>query len=73
LYGSILVCSGTFVLSILYAIGVIDFCINKICPFGEVCLTLNTLGIFLIGIIYHCIATVYGLIVLIGQPKSNCI
>ncbi len=34
LYGSTLVCSGTFVLSILYALGVIDFCINKVCPFG---------------------------------------
>lgn len=73
LYGSTLVCSGTFILTILYMLGVIDYCINKICPFGEVCLTLNTLGIFLIGIIYHCIATVYGLSVLIGQPKSACI
>lgn len=54
-------------------LGVIDYCINKVCPFGEVCLTLNTLGIFLIGIVYHCIATVYGLAVLVGQPKSQCI
>jgi hypothetical protein len=34
LYGSILVCGGTFILSILYVLGVIDFCVNKICPCG---------------------------------------
>lgn len=34
LYGSTLVCSGTFILTILYMLGVIDYCINKICPFG---------------------------------------
>jgi hypothetical protein len=73
LYGSTLVCGGTFILSILYVLGVVDFCVNKICPCGEVCLTLNALGIFLLGIIYHCLATVYGLLVLIDQPKSVCI
>lgn len=60
-------------LSILYMLGVIDFCLNKICPCGEVCLTLNTLGIFLVGIVYHCFATLYGLVVLIDSPKSACI
>jgi uncharacterized membrane protein len=34
---------------------------------------LNALGIFLLGIIYHCLATIYGLMVLLGQPKSACI
>lgn len=67
-----MVCSGTFILSILYILGVIDYCINKICPCGEVCLTLNTLAVYLVGIIYHCIATVYGIIVL-TSPKSECI
>ena len=72
-YGSTLVCGGTFILTVLYLLGVIDFCINKICPFGEVCLTLNTLGIFLVGIIYHFIATVYGIFELLFEEKSKCI
>ncbi len=33
-YGSTIVCGGTFLLSILYMIGVIDYCINKIIPCG---------------------------------------
>ena len=73
LYGSTIVCGGTFILTILYVIGAIDYCLNKICPCGEVCLTLNTLGIFLIGLIYHCIATFYGIGVLLLGHKSNCI
>lgn len=72
-YGSIFVCGGTFLLSILYVLGVIDYCINKICPCGEVCLTLNTLGIFLAGIIYHCVATVYGVAMLMWGRESPCI
>lgn len=55
-----MVCLGTFLLSFLYCIGVIDFIVNKICPCGEVCLTLNTLGIFFIGLLYHALATTYG-------------
>lgn len=73
LYGSTLVCGGTFILTILYILGIIDYCINKICPCGEVCLTLNTLGIFLLGFIYHCIATVYGIGELLVGYKSKCV
>ena len=62
LYGSTIVCGGTFLLSLMYMVGVLDYCINKIVPCGEVCLTLNTLTIFLTGVIYHLIATVYGVL-----------
>ena len=61
-YGSTVVCGGTFLLSLLYMVGILDFCINKIMPCGEVCLTLNTLTIFLAGLIYHFVATIYGLL-----------
>ena len=61
-YGSAIVCGGTFVLTGLYFLGIIDFFVNNICKCGEVCLTLNTLGVFLVGIIYHFVATIYGLI-----------
>lgn len=68
-----MVSGGTFLFTALYVLGVIDFCINKVCPCGEVCLTLNTLGIFLLGIVYHFVATIYGLIVLLFGTKSPCI
>ena len=61
-YGSTIVCGGTILLSLLYMVGILDFCINKIMPCGEVCLTLNTLTIFLAGLIYHFVATIYGLL-----------
>ena len=57
----------------LYAFGILDFCINKVCPCGEVMLTLNTLGILLAGLIYHCVATVYGLIILLNGHESECV
>jgi hypothetical protein len=41
-------------------IGLLDYCLNKIMPCGEVCLTINTLTIFLAGLIYHFVATVFG-------------
>ena len=59
-YGSSTVCIGTGLLTVMYMIGLLDYCINKIIPCGEVCLTLNTLTIFLAGLIYHMIATIYG-------------
>ena len=59
-YGSAIVCICTALLTIMYMIGLLDYCINKIIPCGEVCLTLNTLTIFLAGLIYHIIATIYG-------------
>ena len=33
-YGSIIVVCGTFILSVFYMLGVIDFCINRIIPCG---------------------------------------
>ncbi len=36
-------------------------------------MTLNTLGIFLIGIIYHFVATIYGLGLFLFGEFSNCI
>lgn len=72
-YGSTVVCGGTFLLTILYFLGIVDFCINKICPCGEVCLTLNTLGIFLVGTFYHFVATIYGVLLYLLGNKSPCI
>jgi hypothetical protein len=60
-YGSMITCVGTALMSILYMIGLLDYCINKVMPCGEVCLTLNTVLIFLAGLLYHCAATVFGL------------
>ena len=73
LYGSTLVCGGTFILTTLYVVGAIDYCINKVCPCGEVCLTLNTLGILFLGLFYHCIATIYGIWVLLLGDCSECV
>ena len=42
-------------------------------PCGEVCLTLNTLTIFLAGLMYHFIATIYGLYKLIWGKSSPCV
>ena len=61
LYGSTLVSGGTLILTLLYFCGIIDYCINKVIPCSEVCLTLNTIGIYAIGVIYHFVATLYGL------------
>jgi hypothetical protein len=61
-YGSTIVCGGTFLMSFIYMIGLLDYCINKVMPCGEVCLTLCTLTIFFAGIVYHCVATIYGLL-----------
>lgn len=33
-YGSAIVCGGTALLSIIYMIGLLDYCINKIMPCG---------------------------------------
>ena len=33
-YGSTIVCGGTFIMSIIYMIGLLDYCINKIMPCG---------------------------------------
>ncbi len=41
-------------------IGIIDTCINRMTLCGEVFLTINALGIFAFGIIYHFIAMLYG-------------
>ena len=54
-------------------LGVVDFCVNKICPCGEVCLTLNALGILFVGLLYHFVATVYGLILFVFGDHSECI
>lgn len=72
-YGSTIVCGGTFLMSLVYMIGLLDYCINKIMPCGEVCLTLNTLTIFFAGIVYHCVATVYGLLEMYWGAHSNCV
>ena len=72
-YGSAIVCGGTALLSVLYMVGLLDYCINKIIPCGQVCLTLNTLTIFIAGILYHCMATVYGLYELVWGVSSACI
>lgn len=72
-YGSTIVCGGTFLMSLIYMIGLLDYCINKVMPCGEVCLTLNTLTIFLAGIAYHCVATVYGLLEMFWGSHSKCI
>lgn len=60
LYGSILVYGFTFIFTVLYALGVVDKCISKMSICGEVCLTINALGIFIFGAIYHLIAMIYG-------------
>lgn len=66
-------CLGTALMSVLYMIGLLDYCINKIMPCGEVCLTLNTVLIFLAGLLYHCAATVFGLYELIWGKESPCV
>jgi hypothetical protein len=33
-YGSNIVCFGTLILSLLYMVGIIDFCFNKVIPCG---------------------------------------
>lgn len=53
--------------------GIIDFCFNKIIPCGEVCLTLNTLLVFVAGVLYHCVATVYGVWEMLWGGKSQCV
>jgi hypothetical protein len=72
-YGSNIVCFGTLILSVLYMIGVVDFCFNKVIPCGEVCLTLNTLVIFIAGVVYHCLATLYGVWQLLWGSTSECV
>jgi hypothetical protein len=72
-YGSMIVCGGTALLSVLYMLGILDYLINKVIPCGEVCLTLNTLTIFISGLLYHFIATIYGLYELIWGESSVCI
>jgi hypothetical protein len=54
-------------------VGLLDFCINKVLPFGEVCLTLNTVLVFLLGLLYHCAATVFGLVELVWGESSPCV
>lgn len=60
LYGSLLVYGFTLVFTVLYALGIVDKCISKMTVCGEVCLTINALGIFVFGAIYHVIAMIYG-------------
>ena len=72
-YGSAIVCAGTALITAMYMVGLLDYCINKIIPCGEVCLTLNTLTIFLAGLVYHMIATVYGLWELGWGESSTCV
>jgi hypothetical protein len=33
-YGSTIVCGGTFLMTLIYMIGLLDYCINKIMPCG---------------------------------------
>ncbi len=54
-------------------LGIIDFLFNKIIPCGEVCLTINTLLIFISGVVYHFIATLYGVWELLWGGKSHCV
>ena len=61
-YGSAIVSAGTALITVMYMVGLLDYCINKIMPCGEVCLTLNTLTVFFAGLIYHIVATVYGIV-----------
>jgi hypothetical protein len=72
-YGANVVCLGTLLLTVLYMVGIIDFCFNKVIPCGEVCLTLNTLVVFVAGVLYHFVATLYGVKELIWGAKSGCI
>ena len=60
-------------MSIMYMVGLLDYCINKVMPCGEVCLTLNTLTIFLAGLLYHFVATIYGLYKLIWGDATPCV
>ena len=57
----------------MYMVGLLDYCINKIMPCGEVCLTLNTLIVFLAGLLYHFLATIYGLYELGWGKTSECL
>lgn len=66
-------CLGTALMSVLYMVGVLDYCINKVMPCGEVCLTLNTVLIFLAGLLYHCAATAFGLVELFWGKESPCV
>lgn len=68
-----LVCVGTALMSLLYMVGILDFCINRFMPCGEVCLTLQTVLIFLVGLLYHCAATVFGLIELVWGDSTACV
>ena len=72
-YGSAVVCFVTAIISIMYMVGLLDYCINKVMPCGEVCLTLNTLTVFLAGLLYHFIATFYGLWELFWGESSQCV
>lgn len=60
-------------MSIIYMTGMLDYCINKVMPCGEVCLTLFSLTIFFAGLVYHCVATVYGLLEMYWGDHSECI
>jgi hypothetical protein len=53
--------------------GIIDFCFNKIIPCGEVFLTVCTLLVFVSGVLYHFVATLYGSWELMWGHKSNCV
>ena len=65
--------AGTALITVMYMIGLLDYCINKIMPCGEVCLTLNTLTIFFAGLIYHIVATVYGVVELFWGKENACV
>ena len=70
LYGSMLVYGFTLIITVLYALGIVDKCISKMTICGEVCLTINALGIFVFGAIYHVIAMIYGVYELLIETKS---
>jgi hypothetical protein len=73
LYGSLVVYGFTLILSVLYYFGVIDSCISRLTICGEVCITVQALGIFIFGLIYHFVAMCYGVYQLVFVGESKCI
>ena len=73
LYGSIIVYGFTLLFSVLYSLGAIDKCVRWMNMCGEVFLTINTLGIFVFGAIYHVVAMVYGMVQLLIRSPSECV
>lgn len=73
LYGSMVVYGFTLLFTILYYLGVIDSCISRLTICGEVCITINALGIFVFGSFYHLIAMCYGVYQLLWETPSVCV